>query len=116
MPLHHVLAGQYNQRVTIQKPMVSTDSEGSPKTIWVTLASRIAAKVESLSAQERIAAAQAELDVTDSVTIRRRDDMDDAAVHNYRLLYRTRVLEIKAVIPDEARRVDMQLICQEMQV
>jgi SPP1 family predicted phage head-tail adaptor len=115
MPLHHVLAGQYNRRVTIQKPTVGTDSEGSPKTVWSTL-DTVSAKIEPLSARERIAAAQAQLDVTDSVTIRYRNDMASAAVHNYRVLYSGRVLEIKEVIPDEARRVDMQLICLEMQV
>lgn len=109
MPLHHVLAGQYNRRVTIQKPAVSSDTEGSPKTIWSTL-DRVWAKVEPLSARERLQAAQAELDVTDSVTIRYRTDV----THNMRLLYGTRVLEIQEVIPDEARHVDLQLLCQEL--
>jgi len=113
MPLHHVLAGQYNRRVIIQKTAVGSDSEGSPKTIWAVV-DTVWAKVEALTAQERVAAAQAQLDVTDSVTIRWRPDLVQAQIHNMRLLYGDRVLEIHDVISDEARHVDLQFLCLEM--
>lgn len=115
MPLHSALAGRRNKRVTIQKPVVGTDSEGSPKTVWQVL-DVVWAAVETLSAHERIAAAQAQLDVTDQVTILYRADMTGAAIHNYRVLYRSRVLEIKEVIPDEKRQVTIDLLCQEVDV
>lgn len=104
-------AGSLNTRVTIQKPVVGSDSEGSPKTVWATL-DIVAAEVEALSAQERVDAAQAQLNITHAVVLRYRQQRD--VTHNMRLLFRGRVFEIIDLDYDERNHKWLQVTCREI--
>ncbi|WCM88843.1 phage head closure protein [Acidovorax sp. NCPPB 3576] len=103
-------AGSLNRRITIQKPGQLHDEWGSPipgSENWVEVA-KPWASIKNLSGLGAIKAdAQASV-VKTSIRIRYRTDI----TAGMRALHGATVYDINAVLPDEARREHVDLVCE----
>lgn len=104
-------AGQIKRRVTIQKPVTTTDGEGTESIAWVPVVTTWA-EVIWLGGRERLEAEQLQNPRTLQVTIRSRPDVAITAA--MRLQYGSRIFEIEAVLPDEEPPRALQLNCEEL--
>lgn len=102
-----MLAGRLTERVTLQARSDTPDGYGQPVPAWATVAT-VWAAVESISGREYVTAAAEQAETTLRVTLRHRSI--DASTH--RLLWRSRVLDIRAVLP-YADRSHVMLMCAE---
>lgn len=103
--------GPLRERVTIERATRSADSSGGSVVSWAPLghAPTVWARVEPLSGGEALQAMRLEARITHRVTLRWRDDVSATM----RLVWRARVLNIRAVTnPDERRRY-LELLCEE---
>jgi SPP1 family predicted phage head-tail adaptor len=103
-----VRAGKLRNRVTIQKRIETTDSEGRTSETWIPLGSAWVA-IEPTTATEPGVAEQPEAQIIHRVTVRFRKDLD----HNSRLLYGDRVLDVQSApnVLESNREID--LLCIE---
>jgi SPP1 family predicted phage head-tail adaptor len=107
-------AGLLRRRVQVQRRVSSTDAEGSPQESWTTIRSAWAA-VAALTAQERLLAAQAGVQVTHSVTMRYAADLVVPTAHDLRLVEGARVLEVTSEPVDiQERHRELRLQCREL--
>jgi SPP1 family predicted phage head-tail adaptor len=100
-------AGPLRYQVTIQRPEVDTDERGEAiVTSWVKVATVYAA-IEPLSGREWLASAQFRPGVTTRIRIRWRDGIDASM----RVLHRSTVYNIDAVIPQFQGMSEAHLMC-----
>jgi SPP1 family predicted phage head-tail adaptor len=100
-------AGQLNRKITIQSIGSSVDSIGQPVETWSTFATtwaniRFLNGVESVKADAEVSVSKA------SIRIRYRQDITAAM----RVSYNSITYQIKAVLPDEAKRDHVDLVCE----
>jgi SPP1 family predicted phage head-tail adaptor len=101
-------AGRLNKRVTLQKRIESTDSEGRTSETWVPLGS-IWVGMDPSVGLEPVVAGQEEAQVSHRVTARFRPDLD----HNSRLLLGARVLDVRSVLNVREENAEIDLLCIE---
>jgi SPP1 family predicted phage head-tail adaptor len=103
-----VKAGSLRSRVTIQRRDVGeTDSFGTPIVSWENVAT-VWANIRYLNGKEYLTSGTEISAATMSVRIRYRSDITAAM----RVLFGDCVLNIKAVLPDEAKREYVDLACE----
>lgn len=101
-------AGTLNRRVTILKPGPSVDEIGQPIDSGPVEVAKVWANVLYTSGLETIKGG-AETSVTKaSIRIRYRTDIDASMT----VLHGSTTYQIKAVLPDEARREYLDLVCE----
>ncbi len=101
-------AGDLNRRITIQRHGTSEDEWGTPLPAgWVDVC-RPWASIRNLSGLGVIRADAQTAVVKTSIRIRYRTDV----AAGMRVLHGTTVCDIKAVLPDEARREFVDLVCE----
>lgn len=86
------------RRVQIQKPVTTTDSEGTESVVWWPVAT-LWSQVTELQGHERLEAEQPQFPRTVQVLVRNQPTTPIAPA--MRIAYGVRVFEIQAVIPDQ---------------
>lgn len=99
-------AGKLNSRVTIQRPGTAQDGTGQPIIAWVDVAT-VWAHIVHKSGLEMIKADAPVSVVQASLRIRYRTDIDAGM----RVVHGATVYDIRAVLPDAARRDFTDLVC-----
>lgn len=99
--------GKLNRKVTLQSPGTTQDAYGDSIAGWVTLATvwahvRYLNGIESIKADATAAIAKA------SIRIRFRTDV----TADMRVMLGATVFQITAVLPDEAKREHVDLVCE----
>lgn len=100
-------AGLLNREVKIKRPEGGSDEAGQPLLGWIDVA-KVWANIKFQSGSESIRADAVTSVARASIRIRYREDID-ASMRVYR---GTAVYSIKAVLPDEARREYVDLVCE----
>ncbi|MGD9538546.1 MAG: phage head closure protein [Alphaproteobacteria bacterium] len=103
--------GSLRERVRLEREVRTADTGGGAQTSWAPLdhAPTVWARVEPLTGQELVQAMRLQARLTHKVTMRWRDDVTAAM----RLVWGTRILNVRAVLnPDERRRY-LELYCEE---
>lgn len=100
-------AGTLNRRTTLQRQIQGVDEIGQPMDIWQDVA-KPWANIKNLNGTETIKAGAETAIVKASIRIRYRTGIDAGM----RVLHKTVVYEIKAVLPDEAGREYVDLVCE----
>lgn len=105
-------AGKLNRRISIQRYSTTLDSGGIPVGTWMDVlgASSVPASLEPLKGKEYFQAAAVSEQNTIPVTIRYRAGITSAL----RILYGTRILNIRSVVDIEERHVKLVLMCEEV--
>lgn len=107
-------SGKLRHRVQIQydENHGVVDSQGGPQAAsWVTLGTRWA-NVLPLTSRERFTARQVQSDVTHKVEMHYDPTLATKPV--YRLLYKSRALEIDSVVNVDERNRELHLMCKEV--
>ena len=104
------LGAKLKHRLTLQSKVRTTDGQGGYTEAWSHVAD-LWAFIEPSKGYERIYAMQAQTPITHRVTIRYRAGITTAM----RLLYGSRVFEIKEIINPEEANVSLRLLCLETQ-
>lgn len=95
------LASRLQHRVTLQQVSQSSDGQGGFTESWSSVAT-LFAEIKPQKSYERFQAAQMQTPTTHKITIRYRAGITT----KHRLIFGTRVFEIKGIInPDEANRI-----------
>jgi len=103
-------AGRLREKVEIQSPTVSQNTDGEPSITWATIAGgRVWAAVEPLSGNEAMIAQQVNAGITHRVRIRYRSDVTT----KHRLSYRSRILDINSIVNVDERREQIEMLCTE---
>lgn len=100
--------GKLRQRITIQQLSKSRDTYGATKKGWTSFATCWAA-VEPLSGKEFWNAQQIAAEITTRVRIRYREGVKPTM----RILFGSRILEIKGITNPEERKKELQILCSE---
>lgn len=102
--------GRLRHQVAIQARTRTSDGQGGATDTWATVtAGTVWAAIEPASGAEVFAAHQLQQRVTHKVTLRYRDEVTTAN----RLLYGTRVLNIRSVLNPEERQRYLVLLVEE---
>ncbi len=101
-------AGLLNQRIIIQQYVPSQDSSGSTTETWSTLVT-VWAAIRPLRGREYYAAKQAQVEMTNEITIRWRRDVGAAN----RVLFGSRVFEIEAAVNLDEANEWLVMMCTE---
>jgi SPP1 family predicted phage head-tail adaptor len=101
-------SGQLDRRVKLQTKGVTQDSYGGAVVTWSDTAT-VWAAVEPLQGREFFGAQQIDSEITIRVRIRYRAGVVPAM----RVLYGSRVLDIRSVIDPKDRHEELQLMCSE---
>ena len=101
-------AGDLNRRITIQRKGAGTDDWGTPLPDAWDDVTKAWANIRNLSGLGAIKADAEAAVVKTSIRIRYRADISPGM----RVLHGTTVYDIKAVLPDEARREYVDLVCE----
>ena len=101
-------AGRLNRRVTITAPGPGVDEIGQPIDVVPVVVAKPWANIRHLNGTESIKAGAETSIVKASIRIRYRDGIDAGM----RVLHKAVVYEIKAVLPDEAGREYVDLVCE----
>jgi SPP1 family predicted phage head-tail adaptor len=102
-------AGKLRYRVTLQQLTTTTDAEGIPIESWLPFAT-VHAAVEPIKGREYFQAAAVGAENTVRIRIRYRSGVTAAM----RLLYGTRIFNIRSVIDDNERHWEIHLMCEEV--
>jgi SPP1 family predicted phage head-tail adaptor len=98
--------GARNRRVRLQRRGETRDEAGQPSNGWIDVVpSPIWANIRTSNGKEFLAAGMEVSSVTASIRIRYREGI----TAGMRVLYRTTIYDIKAVLPDEAGRNHVDL-------
>lgn len=104
-----------NRKVTIQRQTATQDATGQPLTTWGNLIAssdgKAWANILHLNGSESIKANADASTVRASIRIRYRADVDAGM----RVMHGAVAYDIKAVLPDEARREFVDLVCEVVQ-
>jgi SPP1 family predicted phage head-tail adaptor len=101
-------AGQLDRRVKLQTKGITQDAYGGAVVTWSDAAT-VWAAVEPLYGREFFGAQQIDSEITIRVRIRYRAGVVPAM----RVLYGSRVLDIRSVIDPKDRHEELQLMCSE---
>src|SRR4051812_40858822 len=101
--------GQLRHRVTIQRPVRSTNDIGESTLSWLSVC-EVAAFVKPTSAREQIRNSQADHTITHVVTLR----YTPVLSADCRLVFNDRNLNISSVINVDERDFELQLLCNEL--
>ncbi len=101
-------AGKLNQRIILQQYTPTQDSSGSVTEAWTTLAT-VWAAIRPLQGREYWAANQEQIEATHEVTIRWRRDVSSIN----RILFGSRIFDIKAAINTDEANKWLIMICME---
>jgi SPP1 family predicted phage head-tail adaptor len=102
-------AGKLREKIEVQSSTVSQDTEGGVTLTWATIAGgRVWAAVEPLSGNEQMLAQQVNAGLSHRVRIRY---MPITTKH--RISYRSRILDINAIVNVDERREQLELLCTE---
>ncbi|MCU1327432.1 MAG: head-tail adaptor protein [Bryobacterales bacterium] len=100
---------QLRHRVTLQSLTLASDGQGGFDETWDTVAD-LWAEIKPMNGWERMQGMQLETPVTHKVTIRYRNDI----TAKDRLLFGSRVLQIKELLNRDERNFWLDLKCQEV--
>lgn len=106
-----VRAGELNRPLTIQARTTVVDGEGNPIDTWVSTGTTWG-RLEQQGAAEVILSGQLEQDIHWVVTLR----FPTTVTHESRLLYGTRVLDVRTVLDVNEENRKVQLVCLERRV
>lgn len=101
-------AGKLRHRVDLQRVAVTRDTHGDQVKTWTTLAT-VWASIEPLSGREFLSASQVMADVTARIKIRGGIDLTPKD----RVVFGSRVFDIRHVIDWGSRGVETHLMCTE---
>jgi SPP1 family predicted phage head-tail adaptor len=105
-----VRAGQLRHRVTLQSPVVTTNTLGEELvTSWADEAT-VYASVEPLAVREYFASQQLAMETTHMVRLRGRSGIRP----KWRVLHQDRVFDVQGVRDVEERGIETQLLCREL--
>lgn len=102
-------SGDLRRRVTIQKQVPSKDSEGLPIIMWLNVATVYAA-IEPLRGREFFQAGAEISEVNTRIRIR----YLSGVLPNMRVLYGSRIFNVRTSIDIDDRHREMHLMCQEV--
>lgn len=106
-------AGRLRERVTIQADTKTTDNLGGVTSSWAAISGgTVWAEIRPLRGEERFTAQQIEPETTHQVTIRYSTDVSAVGV-GHRVLYGTRIFDIRAVINVREADETIELLCVE---
>ena len=103
--------GSLRERVRLEREVRAADAGGGAQVSWMPLshAPTVWARIEPLAGQELVQAMRLQARITHKVTMRWRGDVTAAM----RLIWGTRILNVRTVLnPDERRRY-LELYCEE---
>lgn len=103
-------AGSLRRRIQIQKPVTTTDGEGTESVVWSPLVSTWA-EIDWLQGRQVLEAEQVEHPRTVTVTVRNQPSIPITAA--MRVVYGVRVFEIQAIVPDQEPPRSLALTCTE---
>lgn len=92
---------ELRHRITFQQLVETSDGIGGKTTTWSNVAT-VWAKIETLSARERLFSQQLEFHKTHQVTVRKASEY--TPTNDMQILYNDRVFQVKGVHPDEQGR------------
>lgn len=102
-------AGMLRHYVTIQSRSTTPDTYGEPAQTWSTLYADQPASVQPLSGRELINAQAIQSDVTHRVRMRYVSGVEV----KHRILFGSRVLDIRAVRNVDERGAELEMLCTE---
>lgn len=102
-------AGTLNKQITIQSPSTTQDDYGQPTTDWTDLMTTWAS-IRAATSKEVYAASGFTSQLSHIITIRWRPGVQA----NQRIAYRGRVFEIQTVADPDESRVELNLLCLEI--
>ena len=104
-----VSAGQFDQRITLQRRVSGKDARGQESTSWENLATlpTVWSKADPLRGREYFAAGQVQSEVSVRFLIRYRADVEPTM----RVLWRGQPYEILSVIETKAAQTQLELMC-----
>lgn len=103
-------AGKMKRRITLQNLTVTKDTEGIETESWVSLYSNINAEIDPLKGKEYFQAAT----IGEENTVRFKIRYRSGVTSKLRLLYGSRIFNIRSVIDIEERHVELDLMCEEV--
>lgn len=102
-------AGRLRHQVTIEQRSSTPDTFGEPANTWSTLYADQPASIDPISARELIAAGAIQSEATHRVRMRYVAGVQT----KHRIVFGTRVFDIRAVRDVEERNVELELLCSE---
>lgn len=102
-------AGRLRHRVALQSATETRDAHGQPVKTWATNAT-VWGGVEPVRGKEAESANQIAAELIIRVVIRYRSDVTT----DWRVVFESRNLEIKAIIDPDLRHKELQLMCREV--
>ncbi|MFZ6755761.1 phage head closure protein [Undibacterium sp. Ji50W] len=105
--------GSRRKRVTLQNRSATLDEFGQRLNTWVDVAT-VWAAIEPISGNERLHGLQVNSEISSKVETRYRPEFaDPTVIDNWRLLYGTRKLNIKATLNEDERNRLISFLCSE---
>ncbi|WP_395066187.1 phage head closure protein [Paraburkholderia silvatlantica] len=118
-----IKAGPLTQRITIQRPIVATDTDSGEPVVtgWEDLPvdPKVWAAIETLRGMEYLASAEFRAGVTTRIRVRWRDDLTSAMRVLFRLtrrdgtIARETVYEVQSVLPQYQSMSEVHLMCAD---
>jgi SPP1 family predicted phage head-tail adaptor len=105
-----VRAGQLRHRVTLQSPVVSTNSLGEEIIASWADEATVPASIEPLSVREYFAAHQLAMATSHLVRLRARPEVKP----KWRVLFGTRTFDVEGIRHVDERGIETQLLCREL--
>ena len=103
-------SGDLNRRITIQQPSSNKDQYGQPLQTWADVLSTWAA-IKAATSKEVYAASGFTSQISHKITIR---FPVQTIRSNMRVVYRARVFDVQAVSDLDESRVQLDLLCLEL--
>lgn len=89
--------GELRHRITIQRPKTTQDATtGQTSTVWINVATDIAAAIKPLSVREFIASQQMQSEISTRIVIRYREGL----TADMRILHKTQIYNPQGWLPD----------------
>lgn len=104
-------AGTLNRRVQIQKPVTTTDADGTESIVWTNV-STLWANINELQGTDRLEAEQLQHPLTVQVTVRYQPS--NKINPAMRVVYGNRVFEVHSVVPDQEPPRSLTLFSVEL--
>lgn len=101
-------AGRLRHVITIQQATETRDSVGAIIRTWATY-DTVRASIEPLNGREYFNASQVQAEVSTRIRVRYLDGLTS----KMRILFGSRIYDIKAIINDKERNFEMTLMCVE---
>ncbi|CAB3681775.1 hypothetical protein R8871_02552 [Paraburkholderia graminis C4D1M] len=117
-----IKAGPLNQRITIQRPIVTVDADSGEPVVtgWENLPvdAEVWAAIETLKGMEYLASAEFRAGVTTRIRVRWRDDLTSAMRVVFRLMrgdtvVRETVYDVQSVLPQYQSMSEVYLMCAD---